>query len=62
MAHVSSCVPSDPIEEARSAHRHAAHVLVRTKKTSPKYEEAVKNHERAAILLVAACAQKGLGL
>lgn len=62
MAHVSSCTPPDPIEDARRAHRHAARVMVHTKKTSPKYEEAVKDHERAAVLLVAACAQKGLGL
>lgn len=53
---------SADLEAARKALKHAAQVYAHTKKTSPNYEAAVKNHERAAILFVAAAAKEGLGL
>lgn len=54
---------SDQLEAARTALRHAAHVYARTnKKDTAKYTTAVKELERAAILMVAAAAKEGLGL
>lgn len=54
---------SAELEATRTALRHAAHVYARTKKTdAAKYEAAIKELERAAILMVAAAAKEGLGL
>lgn len=51
------------LQDARRAHRHAAHVYSRTKNTplnKPAYEQAVEELEKAALLMALLSAQWGL--
>lgn len=42
--------PFVQLQQARKAHRHAAHVYARTKKDSDNYDSAVQKLEHAAMM------------